>query len=155
MAILPPRVTAAQFGSAIKQFEAAVGKEWVFTSDEDLFPYRDPFSMIKDQPNELVPSAAVSPTTVEQVQAIVRTANQYKIPLYTISTGKNYAYGGASPNVRCSVIVDLKRMKKVIEVDADRNFALVEPGMAPMPVRITSPLGSTTSMPQWAFMWSR
>jgi len=130
MAILPPRVSAAQFGSAIRQFEAAIGKEWVFTSDEDLFPYRDPFSMIKDEANELVPSAAVAPDTVEQVQAIVRTANQYKIPLYSISTGKNYAYGGASPNVRGSVIVDLKRMNRVLEVDADRNFALVEPGVA-------------------------
>ena len=130
MAILPPRVSAADFGSAIKQFEAAVGKEWVLTSDEDLYPYRDPFSLIKDQSNELVPSAAVGPTTVEQVQAIVRTANQYKIPLFTISTGKNYAYGGASPNVRGSVIVDLKRMNKVLEVDANRHFCLVEPGVS-------------------------
>ena len=130
MAILPPGVSADDFASAIKAFEAAVGKDWVFTNDDDLFPYRDPFSMIKDQPNELIPSAAVGPDTVEQVQAIVRAANRYKIPLYSISTGKNYAYGGASPNVRGSVIVDLKRMNRVLEVDADRHFALVEPGVS-------------------------
>ena len=130
MAILPPGVSAEDFASALRQFEAAVGKDWVFTGDEDLFPYRDPFSMFKDQPNELIPSAAVGPNTVEQVQAIVRTANTYKIPLYSISTGKNYAYGGASPNVRGSVIVDLKRMNRVLEVDADRHFAVVEPGVS-------------------------
>ena len=79
------------------QFREAVGPEWVFTSEEELHPYRDHFSYIKDQPNELIPSAAVGPNTVEQVQAIVRTANQYKIPLYAISTGKNFAYGGAAP----------------------------------------------------------
>ena len=130
MAILPPGVSAEHFGAALKQFEAAVGKEWVFTDEEDLFPYRDPFSLIKDQPNELIPAAAVGPDTVEQVQAIVRTANQFKIPLYSVSTGKNYAYGGASPNLRGSVVVDLKRMNRVLEVDADRNFALVEPGVS-------------------------
>jgi 4-cresol dehydrogenase (hydroxylating) len=130
MAILPPGVSAETFASALKEFEAAVGKEWVLTSDEDLNPYRDHFSYIKDQPNELIPSAAVGPSSTEQVQAIVRTANKYKIPLYAISTGKNFAYGGPSPNVRGSVTVDLKRMNRVIEVDAKRNFAVVEPGVS-------------------------
>jgi len=94
MAILPPGVNAQQFDAAVRQFREAVGPEWVFTSDEELHPYRDHFSYIKDQPNELIPSAAVGPSSVEQVQAIVRTANQYKIPLYSISTGKNFASAG-------------------------------------------------------------
>ena len=85
MAILPPGVSAESFDSAVREFQDAVGREWVFTSDEDLYPYRDHFSYIKDQPNELIPSAAVGPDTTEQVQAIVRTANRYKIPLYAIS----------------------------------------------------------------------
>ena len=130
MAILPPDVSAADFESAIAQFKEAVGEAWVFTSDEDLHPYRDHFSYIKDQPNELIPSAAVGPATVEEVQAIVRTANQFKIPLYSISTGKNFAYGGPAPNVRGSVTVDLKRMNRVLEVDATRYFAVVEPGVS-------------------------
>jgi (+)-pinoresinol hydroxylase len=130
MAILPPGVSAQNFERAIREFEAAVGREWVFTSDDDLYAYRDHFSYIKDQPNELIPSAAVGPDNTEQVQAIVRTANTYKIPLYAISTGKNFAYGGPSPNVRGSVTVDLKRMNRILEVDDKRNFALVEPGVS-------------------------
>jgi 4-cresol dehydrogenase (hydroxylating) len=130
MAILPPNVSAESFASAIKEFEAAVGKEWVFTSDEDLIPYRDHFSYIKNQPNELIPSAAVGPDSTEQVQAVVRVANKYKIPLYAISTGKNFAYGGPSPNVRGSVTVDLKRMNRVIEVSDKRYYAVVEPGVS-------------------------
>jgi hypothetical protein len=59
MAILPPGVSSEQFDSAIRQFKNAVGEEWVFTSDEDLHPYRDHFSYINDQPNELIPGAAV------------------------------------------------------------------------------------------------
>jgi (+)-pinoresinol hydroxylase len=130
MAILPPGVSAERFASAVREFEAAIGKDWVFTSEEDLNPYRDHFSYIKNQPNELIPSAAVGPDTVEQVQAIVRIANKYKIPLYSISTGKNFAYGGPSPNVRGSVTLDLKRMNRVLQVDDKRHFALVEPGVS-------------------------
>ena len=71
MAVLPPGVSTEQFASAITQFKEAVGPDWVFTSDEDIHPYRDHFSYIKDQPDELIPSAAVAPDSVEQVQAIV------------------------------------------------------------------------------------
>ena len=130
MAVLPPGVTAADFAAACREFAAAVGNDWVLTSDDDLKPYRDHYSPVPLAEEELLASAAVAPTTVEQVQAIVRTANRYKTPLYPISTGKNFAYGGPAPNVRGSVVVDLKRMNKVLEVDADRHFAIVEPGVS-------------------------
>jgi 4-cresol dehydrogenase (hydroxylating) len=130
MAVLPPGVSSADFESATREFAAAVGGDWVLTSDADLAPYRDHYSPVPLASDELIASAAVAPTTVEQVQAIVRTANRYKTPLYPISTGKNFAYGGPAPNLRGSVIVDLKRMNKVLEVDADRHFAVVEPGVS-------------------------
>ena len=130
MAILPPGVGSEDFEAALRQFAAAVGAEWVLTSDEDLAAYRDHYSPVPLAEDELLASAAVAPTTVEQVQAIVRTANTYKIPLYPISTGKNFAYGGPAPNLRGSVVVDLKRMNRVLEVDAERNFAIVEPGVS-------------------------
>ncbi|MFS8606945.1 MAG: FAD-binding oxidoreductase [Gammaproteobacteria bacterium] len=113
----------------MRELADAVGPEWVFTSDEDLEPYRDPYSPMRDTPRELLASAAVAPASVEQVQQIVRIANKYKTPLYPISTGKNYGYGGASPNLSGSIIVDLKRMNRILRVDDERNFALVEPGV--------------------------
>ena len=36
MAILPPGVSAESFQSAIREFQDAVGRDWVFTSDDDL-----------------------------------------------------------------------------------------------------------------------
>ena len=130
MAILPPGVSSVDFASALGQLAAAIGKDWVLTSDEDLKPYRDHYSPVPLVDDELIPSAAVGPNAVEQVQAIVRIANRFKIPLYPISTGKNFAYGGPAPNLRGSVVVDLKRMNRVLEVNAERNFALVEPGVS-------------------------
>lgn len=130
MTILPPGVNAKDFAATLLLFEQAVGRDWLFTSDEDLGPYRDSFSPVWNTPQERRASAAVAPATVEQVQAIVRAANRYKVPLYPISTGKNFGYGGPAPNVTGSVVVDLKRMDRVLEVNEARHFALVEPGVS-------------------------
>jgi FAD/FMN-containing dehydrogenase len=127
---LPPGVNAKDFQDAIKQFEDAVGKPWVFTSDEDVALYKDPYSVFLGEPEEIVASAAVAPDTVEQVQKVVRIANTYKIPIYPISTGKNLGYGGAAPNLSGSVVLDLKRMNRILEVNDRNHYALVEPGVS-------------------------
>ena len=127
---VPPGVSAADFAEALKQFKGVVGKEWVFTSDEDVDLYRDSFSPYWHEEEESVPSAAVAPDGVEQVQAIVRIANKYKVPLWTISTGKNLAYGGSAPRLSGSVILDLKRMNRILEVNDQNHYALVEPGVS-------------------------
>ncbi|EOB0432574.1 FAD-binding oxidoreductase [Campylobacter coli] len=67
---------------------------------------------------------------MEEVQAIVKIANEFKIPLFPISTGKNLGYGSSAPQQRGQVVVDLKRMNKIIEVDDKRNFCIVEPGVS-------------------------
>src|SRR5262245_8068246 len=110
----PPGIGAADFAQALQQFERAVGKDWVFSSEEDLDPYRDAFSPYFGEKEERLASAAVAPDTVEQVQQIVRIANQYKVPLYPISTGRNLGYGGSAPAYTGSVVVDLKRMNRVL-----------------------------------------
>ena len=127
---VPPGVSPADFSEAIKRFEDAVGKDWVFTSDEDVALYRDPYSPFLGEPEELLASAAVAPDGVEQVQAVVRIANQYKIPIYPVSTGKNLGYGGSAPVFSGSVVLDLKRMNRILEVNEESAYALVEPGVS-------------------------
>jgi FAD/FMN-containing dehydrogenase len=128
--VLPPNVSEADFNSALGEFRSAVGADWVFSSDEDVALYRDSYSIYWGEPEERVASAAVAPTKVEEVQQVVRIANKYRIPLYPISTGRNLTYGGSAPTLRGSVVVDLKRMNRVLEVDEKRHFALVEPGVS-------------------------
>src|SRR5271170_2110619 len=127
---VPPGVSEKDFGEAIAQFEEAVGKEWVFTSDEDVALYRDAYSPFFGEPEERVASAAVAPDNVEQVQKVVRIANSYKIPIYPVSTGKNLGYGGSAPVLSGSVVLDLKRMNRILEVNEKNAYALVEPGVS-------------------------
>lgn len=127
---VPPGVTAVDMAAAVAAFQAIVGKEWVFTEDDDVNLYRDSYSILWDQPDEKIASAAVCPDSVEAVQAVMRVANQYRIPIYPVSTGKNLGYGGSAPAYAGSVVLDLKRMNRILRVDEDRAFVLVEPGVS-------------------------
>jgi FAD/FMN-containing dehydrogenase len=126
----PPGVSEADFADALRRFEAVVGKAWVFTSEEDVDLYRDAYSPFWGETEERVASAAVAPDSAEQVQEIVRIANALKVPLYPISTGKNLGYGGSAPAWSGSVVLDLKRMNRIIEVNEKNAYCLVEPGVS-------------------------
>ena len=123
--VLPPGLAAAQLDAALKEFGRAIGDDWVLASDLDRDTYVDHFAV-----NEAAhaPSAALAPLTVAQVQEVLRIANRHKVPLWPISRGKNFGYGGSAPRLSGSVVLDLSRMKK-IEFDADNGVALVEPGV--------------------------
>jgi FAD/FMN-containing dehydrogenase len=60
---------------------------------------------------------------------VLAVANKYAIPLWTFSRGKNLGYGGPAPRVNGSVALDLHRMNKIIEVNDEFHYAVVEPGV--------------------------
>lgn len=126
--ILAPGISEETMLEVFNAMRTVVGNDWVFT-EEATGPYEDPYTITNDE-TLFKPSGAVAPKTTEHVQAIVEIANQYKVPLWTISCGKNHAYGGAAPRVSGSVVLDLKRMNKIIEVNEEFAYALVEPGVS-------------------------
>ncbi len=70
------------------------------------------------------PEAAVLPGSTEEVQAIVRTCNRYKIKCKTFSTGWG-AWGGVfSEGV---IQLDMRRMNRILEIDEQNMLAVVEP----------------------------
>ena len=128
---IPPRLSEQTFAQVLREFEAVVGPSWVFASEQDADLYRDAYSPFwNEEEQEIKPSAAVAPDGVEQVQEIVRIANRYRVPLYPVSTGRNLGYGGSAPVLDGSVVLDLKRMNRVLEIDADKAYVLVEPGVS-------------------------
>ena len=127
---LPQNVSQTAFDAAVKAWRLAVGPDWVFTEAADVALYRDAYSPFYGEPEERVASAAVAPASLEQVQAVVRAANEHRVPLYPISTGRNLAYGGSAPVHSGSVVLDLKRMNRVVEVNERNAYALVEPGVS-------------------------
>ncbi len=112
---------------AIDQFTEALGSEKVLRSREELEEFRDPFS--HPSWDEFTASAVVKPTTVEEVQTVVRIANETRVPLWTHGQGRNNGYGGPAPRVKGSVIVSLRDMSRVLEVNEQLGYAVVEPGV--------------------------
>ncbi|MGH3248989.1 MAG: FAD-binding oxidoreductase [Trebonia sp.] len=126
-AVLPPGLSAAEFGTALWAFASALGDEAVLRAEQSA-EFRDPYSF--PGWDEHWPSAVVQPGSVEDVQAVAAIARQYRVPLWTTSMGKNNAYGGPAPRVRGSVVVSMRRLNRVLEVNEELAYAVVEPGVS-------------------------
>ena len=124
---LPKGVSEQTFGAAVKEFRRILGKDNVLTDADHLAPYTKVMMPVPEANH--TPSAAIMATTVEQIQKIVAICNKYRVPIWTISTGKNLGYGSAAPAERGQVVLDLHRMNRILEVDGDLCYALVEPGV--------------------------
>lgn len=74
-------------------------------------------------------SAVVRPDSREEVQAIVRLATERKVPLYPISRGRNWGYGSCRPAGERAVVVDLGRMSRIEDYDAELGYVRVQPGV--------------------------
>ena len=126
-AVLAPGVTQADLAAALKAFRAVVGDAWVAGDAEAVKPWAKSYT--PDPAGRHVPVGAVCPASVEEVQAILKIANQYRQPVWPVSTGKNMGYGSTTTAAPGQVVLDLKRMNRILSVDAELCTALVEPGV--------------------------
>jgi len=110
-----------------RRFRDALGDDAVVTSREGRDEYRDPYWHPADRSYDS--SAVLYPGSTEQVQEIVRIANEFRVPLWASSQGRNNGYGGPSPRVAGSVLVSLRRMNRVLEINDRLAYAVVEPGV--------------------------
>ncbi|KIV84505.1 hypothetical protein PV11_00280 [Exophiala sideris] len=135
---LPPGVDSEKFKDFIRRVEDIVDQTnvTVITKAEHLGKesYLDP-SKVHDMYHVLdedyfVSSAVVAPRKVREVQAIMRLCNEFEIPVWPFSIGRNVGYGGAAPRVPGSIGLDMGRnMNKILDVNVDGAYALVEPGV--------------------------
>ena len=148
----PDGIAPSDFSNALNEFAGVVGKDWVFVDEVPLSTYRDAYSPLAD--GEFLPSAAVAPDGVDEIRKVIAIANAYKVPIWTISTGRNFAYGGPAPRKSGYVMLDLKRMNRILEVNEKYAYALVEPGVSYMQLyrhlqKIGSKLWIDPAAPAW------
>lgn len=127
---LPFGITDKILDEALDAMVGAIGKRWVLRDAKSVAGYRDSYSIL--EPDHFVASAAVAPANVEEIQKLLQIANQYRIPMSPISGGRNQGYGGPAPRLPGSVMLDLKRMNRILEVNEEFGYALVEPGVSYM-----------------------
>ncbi len=113
--------------SAIERLRQIVGHDGVSVDPAGIDEFRDPYWIPGDE--TFAASAVVQPTTTEQVQAVMRVANDIGVPVWPHSQGRNNGYGGPSPRVRGSIQLGFRRMNQVLEINEELAYAVVEPGV--------------------------
>jgi 4-cresol dehydrogenase (hydroxylating) flavoprotein subunit len=111
--------------NAIGQWTAALGPDAVRHDAAALERYARTTA-----PQGHAPGAVLYPASTEHVQRVVQIAAKHRVPIHPISRGRNWGYGDATPPTSGAVVVDLQRMNRVIEVNEQLAYAVVEPGVS-------------------------
>ncbi|OQB24378.1 MAG: putative FAD-linked oxidoreductase [Firmicutes bacterium ADurb.Bin182] len=116
----------------ISELEDAVGIQNVRLLDVDKLPhsvdyYWIPRMWVDRGKKPVYPDCVVYPETTEQVSKVMRIASHYRIPV-TPWGGGSGSQGGALP-VEGGIVVDLKRMNKVLELNTKANTITAQAGI--------------------------
>lgn len=80
-------------------------------------------------PFRTLASIVVYPRDAQQVQAVVKAAARADMPIWPVSTGKNFGYGEKTAVYEAGITMVLERMKRIWHVDEQLGFAVIEPGV--------------------------
>ncbi len=112
---------------AYEALQDVVGPEYITQAAAILDTYNQVWGnkLLFDEKWSTRPAAVVLPGSREEVQAIVRVCNRQKIPFKPFSSGFEVtATALASEN---AIILDLRRMNRILEIDVKNMRAVVEP----------------------------
>jgi 4-cresol dehydrogenase (hydroxylating) len=71
----------------------------------------------------------VTPNSLEELESTVIDARKKNMHLYITSTGKNWGLGSKQPITDNDIIVHLKNMNQIIEINQRFRYAIIEPGV--------------------------
>ena len=106
------------------ELASIVGSEWVSNRQAELFLYS--WDFLTTEPIGK-PDFVVMPEKTKEVQGVVRLANQERIPV--IPYVKGLSIGGLTNPNEGGIVLDLKRMNKILEVNEDNMYAVIEGGV--------------------------
>jgi len=111
------------FGQEIMaKLKAIVGSNYVSDATEELYIY----SRDQGVQEPHLPDCVVMPGSAQEVQAIIAFAVQEKIPI--VPMGGGLVLSGLTVPLKGGVVLDMKRMNRIIEVNETSHYAVVEAG---------------------------
>jgi glycolate oxidase len=109
--------------SLLKEFQAIVGADNVFSEDTDRLAYSYDAAVLEP----VMPGLVVRPTTGEALGRVVRLCNQNRIPLTVRGAGTNLS-GGTIP-IADGVVVVTNALNRIEEINEEDMYAVVQPGV--------------------------
>lgn len=107
----------------IQQLKDSLDSNRVLDQPETLRDYSDDWTEIPAH----LPQVVVKPTTVEEIQLILRTANEHKVPV--VPRVANTNIGGLAIPSKGGMVIDLTEMNRIIETNEADMYAIIEPGV--------------------------
>ena len=107
----------------IDAFSKIVGAEHVLTGKEKLLEYADAATPGSSR----IPDAIIEPANTAEVSQVLALANAEKIPVFPRGYGSSVYKAGISASG--GVILLLKRMNSILEIDTANLAATIEPGV--------------------------
>src|SRR4030065_2851649 len=99
-----------------------VGKDYASNPHEERYFYgRDPGLMTPHEADYVV-----MPKTTKEVQEIVKLANKEKVPI--VPKGAGLALTGLVIPLKGGIVMDMKRMDRILEVNEGARYVVVEGG---------------------------
>ncbi|HEY4888463.1 MAG TPA: FAD-linked oxidase C-terminal domain-containing protein [Candidatus Dormibacteraeota bacterium] len=108
--------------SVVEELRRIVGRESVIDSANDLRIFERDASI-----EGALPDAVVLPSTTEQIAGVIKVAAKHKIPV--VPRGAGTGLSGGAVTIRGGIALQVTRMRRILEIDAVAQTALVEPGV--------------------------
>ena len=107
----------------LEEFEKIVGNKYVFIDEEILNAYA------RDETEHLyfLPDVVIKPRTPEEISAILKFCNRYKIPVTPRGAGTGLS-GAALPHLG-GILLSMERFNSILEVDERNLQVTTEPGV--------------------------
>ncbi|MGC9325894.1 MAG: FAD-binding oxidoreductase [Desulfomonilia bacterium] len=99
-----------------------VGNDFVTDEPEDLYIY----SRDQGVQDSHMPDCVVMPSSTEEVQEIIRLASRKKIPV--VPMGGGLVLSGLTVPLKGGIVLDMKRMNRILEINERSHYAVVEGG---------------------------
>lgn len=107
------------------KLEKILPQENILSEEEELYVYSQDSANI-DVDSKL-PDVVVFPQNVEQVQEIIKLANEYQIPVIARGAGTNMV--GACVSLCGGIILNMSKMNKILEINPDNMTVKVQSGV--------------------------
>ncbi len=104
--------------------EKIVGKDRISSHPEEVYFY----SRDGGTQDPCEPSCVMMPKSAEEVAQILRVANKDNIPV--VPMGAGLVLSGLTRPLKGGIVLDLKRMNSILEIDEQSRYALVEAGVS-------------------------
>jgi glycolate dehydrogenase FAD-linked subunit len=105
------------------QLVSLLGKDWVLHTPEELIVYEcDGLTL-----HPGLPDFVVFPLSTEDVVQIVKLARRYQMPF--LPRGAGTSLSGGAIAVEGGIVLELSRMNKILSIDYENRFAVVQPGV--------------------------